>query len=55
MAAVKASGDWDWLPMKPAHRKRRSDAGQGKKLTRRMIAAINRRLLTNPRLTVNEL
>ena len=50
-----ASGDWDWLPSKPAHRKRRSDTGQGKKLTRRMIAAIKRRLLTNPRLTVNEL
>ena len=54
VAAAKASGDWDRLPSKPAHR-RRSDAGQGKKLTRRMIAAIKRRLLTNPRLTVNEL
>ena len=55
VAAAKASGDWDRLPLKPAHWKRRSDAGQGKKLTRRMIAAIKRRLLTNPRLTVNEL
>ena len=55
VAAAKASGDWDRLPLKPAHWKRRSDGGQGKKLTRRMIAAIKSRLLTNPRLTVNEL
>ena len=55
VAAAKASGDWDHLPLKPAHRKRRSDAGQGKVLTGRMIAAIRRRLLNNPRLTANEL
>ena len=55
VASAKASGDWDRLPSKPAHRKRRSDAGQGKKLTRRMIAAIKRRLLNNPSLTVDEL
>ena len=55
VAAAKASGDWDHLPLKPAHRKRRSDFGQGKKLTRRMIATIKRRLLYNPSLTVDKL
>ena len=55
VASAKASGDWDRLPSKPAHRKRRSDARQGKVLTGRMIAAIRRRLLNNPRLTANEL
>ena len=51
--AAKASGDWNQL--KPALRKKRSDAGMGRKLTGRMVAAIKRRLINNPRLTVNEL
>ena len=55
VAAAKASGDWDGISLKAAPRKKRSDAGVGRKLTRRMIAAIKKRLLNNPRLTVNEL
>ena len=51
--AAKASGDWDQL--KPTPRKRRSYAGMGRKLTGRMVAAIKRRLINNPRLTINEL
>ena len=55
VAAAKASGDWDGISLKAAPRKKRSDAGVGRKLTRRMIAAVKKRLLNNPRLTVNEL
>ena len=55
VTGAKASGDWNLMSVKLPPRKRRSDAGQGKKLTRRTIAAIKTRLLDNPRLTVAEL
>ena len=55
MTGAKASGYWNLMSLKPAPRKRRSDAAQGKKLTRRMITAIKTRLLNNSRLTVAEL
>ena len=45
VTAAKASGDWDGISLKAAPRKRRSDSGVGRKLTRRMIAAIKTRLL----------
>ena len=37
VAAAKAAGDWNLLTLRPAPRKRRSDAGVGRKLSRRMI------------------
>ena len=48
VAAAKSSGDWNLLTLRPAPRKRRSDSGEGRKLTNRMVAAIKRRLLNNP-------
>ena len=55
VAAAKASGDWDRVDLRPCPRKRRSDAGKGRKFTNRMVAAIKTRLLNNPRMTVEEL
>ena len=42
--AAKASGDWNQISLKSAPRKRRSDSGVPRKLTRRMIATIKTRL-----------
>ena len=44
VAAAKASGDWNQISLKSAPRKRRSDSGVPRKLTRRMIATIKTRL-----------
>ena len=55
VADCKAAGDWNLVTLKPAQRKRRSDAGAGRKLTNRMIAAIKSRLHNNPQMTVKEL
>ena len=55
VAAAKASGDWDRVDLRPAPRKRRSNAGVARKLTNQMVAAIKRRLLNNPRMKVEEL
>ena len=43
VAVAKASGDWDGISLKAAPRKKRSDAGVGRKLTRRMIAAVKKK------------
>ena len=46
--AAKASGDWDLISLKSAPKKRRSDAGVGRKLSWRMIATIKTGFLTTP-------